>query len=75
MSYELWCHCCVCGEGYPEGASHKCDPKKLARIDVAMKRDYVRGDTRTYAEKINQGFQLMSMSGDMEFNILDWDEE
>lgn len=73
MSYQMWCHCCICGEGYPEGASHKCDPKKLARRDAAMKANPEPFDRRSEGDRIRQGFDLMSMSGDMEFCLLDWE--
>lgn len=55
-------HCPICGknEGYYSG--HKCDPKKLAAIDRAMKQERKTRPEPSFRERLRVGFLMLNLS-------------
>ena len=54
--------CPICGKYHERG---KCDPKTLAAIDAAMKREDYPEPPRTVGSRLSEGFGIMATSGDM----------
>lgn len=55
-------HCEICGRNTLYEHNHKCDPKKLARIDAARKREPAVNPKLTFTNRLCLGFFMLSLN-------------